>query len=125
MTSFSTRKVLAVAACLVLFGGGALLMGSGLTGGATPVAYKVITKHATVPVFQIERINVVCPAGMVPVGGGAHPGVNSWPRSDTEYGYVAESSIDLAGNGWGSTVVATDHGKSSSFTVSAVCARFT
>lgn len=110
------------AALAVSFAGGALVMGSTQPGGAASAEYKVVTKHVTVPIFQLERINVVCPAGMVPVGGGAHLGIGTWPRSDENDGYVAESSIDLAGNGWETTVVAAQHEPTSSFTVVAICA---
>jgi hypothetical protein len=85
-------------------------------------SYKVITKHVTLPPFQIERINVVCPAGMVPMGGGGHLGIGSWPRASAENGYVSESSIDLAGNGWETTVINAYSIGPLSFTVSAVCA---
>jgi hypothetical protein len=122
--SVRVKRAVVGVACAAFFVGGAIVAAGGPSGGSPPVSYKVVTKDVVVPTAQIERINVTCPAGMVPTGGGGHFGVGSWPRSSTATAYVSESSIDPAGNGWETTVVVEDGQGASSFTVSAVCARF-
>jgi hypothetical protein len=104
-----------------LVGAPMLILGSGAAGGSS-AQYKVIEKDVVVNTGQTLMVNVKCPMGYEPIGGGGHYGTNSFPGGVTSGGeYVAESDINVAHSGWETAVVNTESGRSS-FTVDAVCA---
>lgn len=96
----------------------------GLGAGGSVVHYKVVEKAFVVNANTTKVVTVNCPAGMVPVGGGAHYGSNGYPGGGATYAYVAESDISLSHRGWTSTLVVTGSQGNSSFTASVTCARW-
>ncbi len=117
MTRIKIGALLGVAT-LVGFAAGGLSLGAG---GATP-HYLVVEKTYSVASNATRIANVNCPKGMVPVGGGAHYGSNSFSGGNATYAYVAESDINLAHRGWASTLVVTGAQSRSSFTADVTCA---
>ena len=117
MTRIKIGALLGVAT-LVGFAAGGLSLGAG---GATP-HYLVVEKTYIVPSNSTRIANVICPKGMVPVGGGAHFGVNGFPGGNATFAYVAESDINLSHRGWASTLVVTGSQSSTSFTADVTCA---
>lgn len=116
-----SRGVAAVAV-LAAFAAGAVVAGTTMV-SASPVSYKVVTVHKTVPPVHGVDIDVRCPAGLDPVGGGGHVGWGTWPNNQTNYAFIADSSIDPSGRGWQVTaVVQTSLHGPWKFTATAVCA---
>jgi hypothetical protein len=65
------------------------------------VRYRVITKTFTVGQNQPSKlVDMKCPRGMQPVGGGAHYGQGSWLGGNPNGQGVTESSVDLSHHGW-------------------------
>ena len=97
-------------------------LASGAAAQGSTVRYRVITKTFAVNPGFSKVVDVKCPSGLVPVGGGAHVGNGSfiagWP---TEAGVLA-SDIDLSHRGWGAGVFVTGTTGPTSFTANVVCA---
>src|ERR1700722_143570 len=117
------------AACVAI---GAIAGGSiaGVVAAATPAAsgsvvhYKVVERTFVVGSGHTRVYDIKCPAGYLPVGGGAHYGANSFSGALPGETGVLESDLDLTHKGWTLTVyVASDIGRSS-FTADAVCAHW-
>ena len=83
--------------------------------------YNVVTQYFTVNTGTQKLADVQCPAGQVPIGGGAHYG-NAFPGlGNAQWAYVSESSIDEARTGWASTLVVTANQGNTYFEVNAIC----
>lgn len=83
--------------------------------------YNVVTEYFTVNTGTQMLADVQCPAGQVPVGGGAHYG-NAFPGlGNTQWAYVSESSIDENRTGWASTLVVTATQGNTYFEANAIC----
>jgi hypothetical protein len=82
----------------------------------------VQTQYFTVGTDSKLLADVQCPAGSLPIGGGAHYG-NAFPGlGDARWAYVSESSIDEARTGWAATLVVTASQGPTYFEVNAICA---
>ncbi|MFL6114565.1 MAG: hypothetical protein ACJ786_24910 [Catenulispora sp.] len=93
----------------------------GPTGPAGASGYQVVTQYFTVNTGTQYLADVHCPAGQVPVGGGAHYG-NAFPGlGNAQWAYVPESSIDESRTGWAATLVVTASQGNSYFEVNAIC----
>src|ERR1700722_6740658 len=117
------------AACVAIgaIGGGSI---AGVVVAAPPAAsgpvvhYKVVERTFVVGSGHTRTYDIKCPAGYLPVGGGAHFGNGSFSGAFPDETGVLESDIDLTHKGWASTVyVASDIGRSS-YTADAVCAHW-
>ena len=96
----------------------------GATGPQGPTGlsgYNVVTEYFTVNTGTQQLVDVHCPTGEVPVGGGAHYG-NAFPGlGNAQWAYVSESSIDESRTGWASTLVVTSTQGNSYFEANAIC----
>lgn len=94
---------------------------TGPQGPAGASGYNVVTQYFTVNTGTQFLADVQCPAGQVPVGGGAHYG-NAFPgQGNVQWAYVSESSIDESRTGWAATLVVTPSQGNSFFEVNAIC----
>jgi hypothetical protein len=84
--------------------------------------YKVVERTFIVTTGHQKSIDIACPAGMKPVGGGAHYGTHGWPGGNASAQYIAESDLDISHRGWEITAVVTSPVGNSSFTADAICA---
>jgi hypothetical protein len=83
--------------------------------------YNVVTQYVTVNTGTQRLVDVQCPSGQVPVGGGAHYG-NAFPGlGNAQWAYVSESSIDESRTGWASTLVVTPNQGNTYFEANAIC----
>jgi hypothetical protein len=83
--------------------------------------YNVVTQYVTVNTGTQQLVDVHCPSGQVPVGGGAHYG-NAFPGlGNAQWAYVSESSIDESRTGWASTLVVTANQGATYFEANAIC----
>jgi hypothetical protein len=97
-----------------------LAVGPSAAGGTAPT-YKVSEVYVHVGLGKSVTENLKCPVGMIPVGGGAHFGSGSFTNISPSSGYsVLQSDINLAHNGWETTVDNVASGPSS-FTIDAIC----
>jgi hypothetical protein len=81
---------------------------------------EVVSRTVDVPTGTKQLVDVPCPTGKTPIGGGAHVG-NTFPGAgDARYAYVSESDIDESGTGWASTVVVSGQ-PITEFTATAIC----
>jgi hypothetical protein len=83
--------------------------------------YVVQDMQVTVASGTSKLVDVKCPIGDVPVGGGAHFGNSFSGGGDARFAYVSESDIDDAGTGWASTLVVTGAESASTFMATAIC----
>ena len=94
---------------------------AGPQGPAGVSGYNVVTQYFTVNTGTQRLVDVQCPAGQVPVGGGAHYG-NAFPGlGNAQWAYVSESSIDETRTGWASTLVVTSSQGNTYFEANAIC----
>jgi len=122
----SKRRALRGAAMAAVLGAGVavgVLVGAATTTVASgaPVAYKVVTKDVTVGSGSSRVVDLTCPKGLVPTGGGAHYQTGGFSEVSSD-AYVAGSDVDPSGRGWASALIVTPAQGSSSFTVNVVCA---
>ena len=81
----------------------------------------MVTQYVTVNTGTQQLVDVHCPSGQVPVGGGAHYG-NAFPGlGNAQWAYVSESSIDESRTGWASTLVVTSTQGNTYFEANAIC----
>ena len=93
----------------------------GPQGAAGASGYNVVTQYVTVNTGTQQLVDVHCPSGQVPVGGGAHYG-NAFPGlGNAQWAYVSESSIDESRTGWDSTLVVTSTQGNTYFEANAIC----
>lgn len=69
-------------------------------------------------------MDIKCPRGYLPVGGGGHFGVNSFPGASVGFNGILESDLDLSHKGWAVTAFVSPSSGNSSYTADAVCARW-
>jgi hypothetical protein len=94
---------------------------AGAPGPAGVANREVVSRRFDVPTDTRQLADVPCPAGMVPIGGGAHYG-NTFPgNADARFAYVSESDIDETGTGWASTLVVVSPQPITEFTATAIC----
>jgi len=94
---------------------------TGPRGPAGASGYNVVTEYVTVNTGTQQLVDVHCPSGQVPVGGGAHSG-NAFPGlGNAQWAYVSESSIDESRTGWASTLVVTPAQGNTYFEANAIC----
>jgi hypothetical protein len=94
---------------------------TGPQGPAGASGYNVVTQYVTVNTGTQQLMDVQCPSGQVPVGGGAHYG-NAFPGlGNAQWAYVSESSIDESRTGWASTLVVTSNQGNTYFEANAIC----
>ena len=89
----------------------------------TAVHYKIIERVFAVASGHHVTLDLKCPAGMVPTGGGAHYGAGAFQGyANALYSYISESDLDFSHKGWASTAVVTNKAGTTSFTADVVCA---
>lgn len=121
------KNMALLAAGSVALGTVAGIAGVAFTGSSalgTVVHYKVVERTFTVGSGHERVIDIKCPRGYLPVGGGAHFGSGGWPGATSGFNGVLESDLDLSHKGWASTVYVSPSSGNSSYTADAVCARW-
>jgi hypothetical protein len=99
------------------------LVAAGATAAGGSVRHtRVIQRTFVVRAGHVRVFDVLCPAGYVPVGGGGHFGVNSFPGAAPGFSGILESDIDLSHTGWAVTAYVSSESSRSSFTADAICA---
>ena len=94
---------------------------AGAQGPAGVAGREVVSRRFDVPTDTRQLVDVPCPTGMTPIGGGAHVG-NTFPGAgDARFAYVSESDIDETGTGWASTLVVVSPQFTTEFTATAIC----
>jgi len=94
---------------------------TGAQGPAGVAGREVVSRRFDVPTDTRQLVDVPCPTGMTPIGGGAHVG-NTFPGAgDARFAYVSESDIDETGTGWASTLVVVSPQFTTEFTATAIC----
>jgi hypothetical protein len=94
----------------------------GPQGPAGVTGRTVVTLTADLPANTHMVLDPQCPSGTLPISGGAHVGSTFPGWGDAAFAYVAESDIDNAGTGWGSTLVTTNSANSSThFVAHVIC----
>ncbi len=96
-------------------------LASGAAAQGSAVGYRVITKTFIVSSGATKVVDVKCPSGLVPVGGGAHVGVGGFVAPQPAAAGVNGSDIDMSHHGWASGLFVGSEGRTS-FTASVVCA---
>jgi hypothetical protein len=99
---------------------GGLLMVGGTAVGST-VAYRMIQKDVTLAGGQTRNVDIPCPKGLNPVGGGAHYGTGEWGDVNPPYSQILSSDVDLSGRGWEVAIALGAAESRTSFTVNAIC----
>lgn len=121
---FPTKPaVLLAAAALTGSTVGVLMAAVGASSASGTIPhYKVVEKTFIVATGHQKTIDIKCPAGMSPVGGGAHYGSHGFPGGNASAQYIAESDLDVSHRGWAITAVVTSPVGNSAFTADAICA---
>ena len=86
--------------------------------------YRVIERSFVVDTGQTKVLNVRCPSGYAPVGGGGHVGSGEWSTTSPVFAGISGSDIDLNHKGWAVTAYVISPQGNTSFTADAVCARW-
>jgi len=111
-----------IASGLLLGGIIGLTAGSAAQASGTATSYKVIQTSFSLATGNSRTIDLKCPAGLYPVGGGAHVGHGTWIAEGVTKGYVSESDIDPSQRGWETTVWDIHPAGNSTFTANVICA---
>jgi len=101
-------------------GGVAIATASGASG--TVRHYKIIERTFLVDTSHIKVVDVKCPTGYVPVGGGGHVGAGAWGADLPTQAGISASDADLSHRGWAVTAYVLAPQGRTSFTADAVCA---
>jgi hypothetical protein len=80
---------------------------AGPAGPAGVTGRTVVTASIDLPANSSSLLDPKCPAGTVPISGGAHVGTTFPGYGTAAAAYIAESDLDVAGTGWASTAVTT------------------
>src|SRR5215472_15321150 len=76
---------------------GGVTMALASTAQSAAVRYKVVQKTFSVSPGRAKVVDVKCPVGMKPAGGGAHYGINGWPGSGNgSLIGISESGLDVS-----------------------------
>jgi hypothetical protein len=95
---------------------------TGPQGPAGLLGRTVKTLPVDLPANSHTVVDIACDTGSVPMGGGAHIGSSFPGWGDAATAYVAESDLNVAGNGWASTLVTTNTAPSSThFVAHVIC----
>lgn len=94
---------------------------TGPQGPAGLVGLVVVSQGVSVATDTTQSVDVACPSGKVPVGGGGHYGSSNVFPGGSKYAFVVESDIDIAGTGWKTTFAVVSPQSSSAFTATAIC----
>jgi hypothetical protein len=118
------RIIGAAAAASIAFaaGIGGLTVGIASAAQSSPVTYKVVEKDFVVQSGATKVVTISCPAGLKPVGGGAHYGVNEFPAVAPSAVSIADSDLSLSHRGWSVAAYVSSSSGASSFTADVICA---
>jgi hypothetical protein len=100
----------------------------GLTIANSPAAlgtvkhYKTVERTFLVRSNHVRVVDLKCPSGYVPVGGGGHVGSGAWVAEQPALAGISASDLDLTHKGWSVTAFVTSEQGNTSFTADVVCA---